>query len=93
MAFDGQMLLQRKFLCYNALLVEVYTYPTIQCHNCFQYGHTKAQCRSQPRCFKSGNAHIGKSCTVREDEVSCLHCLDQHTTTSKHWRFCLSKTG
>ncbi|GBP91002.1 hypothetical protein EVAR_69891_1 [Eumeta japonica] len=44
---------------------------------------TKAQCRSQPTCFKCGNAHVGESCTVREDEISCLHCLSRHTATRK----------
>ncbi|GBP03919.1 hypothetical protein EVAR_74722_1 [Eumeta japonica] len=79
------MLPQRVFLCYNALSVELYTYPTIQCYSCCRYGHTKAQCRHQPRCFKCGNAHIGESCTVREcrDEVSYLHCLSRYTATSK----------
>ncbi|GBP61812.1 hypothetical protein EVAR_88736_1 [Eumeta japonica] len=83
LTFDGQMLPQRVFLCYNALSIEVYTYPTIQCYNWCRYGHTKAQCRSRPRCFKRTNAHISESCTVREDEVSCLHCLGRHTTTRK----------
>ncbi|GBP65633.1 hypothetical protein EVAR_47238_1 [Eumeta japonica] len=81
--FDGHMLPQRVFLCCNTLSVEVYTYPTIQCYNCCQYGHNKAQCTSQPRCLECGNEHIGESCTVREDEVSYLQCLGRHTATSK----------
>ncbi|GBP60814.1 hypothetical protein EVAR_85075_1 [Eumeta japonica] len=38
---------------------------------------------AQPRCFKCNNVHIDESCAVRDDEVSCLHCLGQHTTISK----------
>ncbi|GBP62280.1 hypothetical protein EVAR_8619_1 [Eumeta japonica] len=37
----------------------------------------------EPRCFECGNAHIDESCTVREDEVPCLHCLCRHIATSK----------
>ncbi|GBP82951.1 hypothetical protein EVAR_99742_1 [Eumeta japonica] len=61
----------------------IYTYSTNQCYNCCRYEHTKAQWGFQPRCFKCGNAHIGESCTVREDEVSCFHCLGRYTATSK----------
>ncbi|GBP86776.1 Nucleic-acid-binding protein from mobile element jockey [Eumeta japonica] len=83
LTFHIQMLPQRVFLCYSILSVEVYIYRTIQCYNCCRYGHIKAQCRSQPRCFKCGNAHIGEPCTVKKDKVSCLHCLGRYTATSK----------
>ncbi|GBP55461.1 hypothetical protein EVAR_42637_1 [Eumeta japonica] len=80
----GQVLPQRVFLCCNALSVEVYTYPTIQGHNCCRYRHTKAQCRSHSRYFKCGKAHMWESCSMKEDEVSCLHYSDLHTATSKY---------
>ncbi|GBP13951.1 hypothetical protein EVAR_10512_1 [Eumeta japonica] len=39
-----------------------YPYPTNQYYNCCRYGHTKAQCRSQPRCFKL--CFLDESCTT-----------------------------
>ncbi|GBP24489.1 hypothetical protein EVAR_20813_1 [Eumeta japonica] len=69
LTFDGHILQRRMFLYYNVLSVKVYIYPPIQCYSCCRYGHTKDQCRSQPRCYKCGNAHIGEFCTVKVDSV------------------------
>ncbi|GBP40001.1 Nucleoside diphosphate kinase [Eumeta japonica] len=33
--------------------------------------------------FKCGNAHLGESCAMEEDEVSYLHCSGRHTAASK----------
>lgn len=82
--FDGQVLPKRIFMCYNALPVEVYTYPTIQCFNCCRYGHTKSICRStMPRCYKCGADHSGESCSKEEDAASCIMCGGYHYATSK----------
>lgn len=81
LTFDGQVLPKRIFMCYNALPVVLYIYPTIQCFNCCRFGHTKLQCRSKPRCFRCGKDHTGDSCT---SEVSfCCSCSGQHFATSK----------
>lgn len=81
--FDGQVLPKRIFMCYNALPVELYSYPTIQCYNCCRFGHTKVQCRAKPRCFKCGNDHSGDTCDVEEEIVSCCLCLGAHFAISK----------
>ncbi|KAL0818181.1 hypothetical protein ABMA28_008693 [Loxostege sticticalis] len=81
--FDGQVLPKRIFVCYNALSVELYIYPTIQCYNCCRFGHTKVQCRSKPRCFKCGQDHTGDSCNMDEDNGSCCLCSGSHFATSK----------
>lgn len=82
--FDGQVLPKRVFACYTALPVELYIFPTIQCFKCCRYGHTKVNCRSNPRCFKCGNDHFGESCTADVDcTVSCCLCKGSHFATSK----------
>ncbi|KAL0869479.1 hypothetical protein ABMA27_005764 [Loxostege sticticalis] len=81
--FDGQTLPKRVFICYNALPVDLYIYPTIQCFNCCRFGHTKTQCRSKPRCFKCGQGHIGNSCSTDEQHASCCLCSGFHFATSK----------
>lgn len=81
--FDGQVLPDRIYMCYTALQVQLYTYPTIQCYNCCRFGHTKLQCRSKPRCFKCGQEHSGDSCDIHEDSLSCCSCGGAHYATSK----------
>lgn len=81
--FDGQVLPKRVFACYTSLPVELYIFPTIQCYKCCRYGHTKINCRSNPRCFKCGNDHFGESCTADEEcRVSCCLCKGSHFATS-----------
>jgi hypothetical protein len=82
--FDGQILPKRIFMCYNALPVDLYVYPTVQCFNCCRYGHTQTQCRSKPRCYKCGQNHPGSTCTVEEDCVTCCLCSGMHFAISKY---------
>lgn len=81
--FDGQILPDRIFICYNSLPVELYIYPTLQCFLCCRFGHTKAQCRSKPRCFKCGQNHTGDTCDVEEENASCCLCSGSHFASSK----------
>lgn len=83
LTFDGQILPERIYLCYNSLVVERYYYPTIQCFNCCRFGHTKVNCRSNPRCFKCGQAHSGDTCNAEEGFSSCLLCSGLHFATNK----------
>lgn len=83
LTFDGQVLPKRVFMCYTALSVQLYTYPTIQCYNCCRFGHTKSLCRSKPRCFKCGQGHTGDSCNFEEDSASCCLCSGFHFATNK----------
>ncbi|XP_073946186.1 uncharacterized protein [Choristoneura fumiferana] len=83
LTFDGQVLPKRIFICYNALPVDLYIFPTIQCYNCCRYGHTKTQCRSKPCCYKCGQGHSGSTCDVEEDCVSCFLCTGHHFAISK----------
>ncbi|KAL0895859.1 hypothetical protein ABMA27_011882 [Loxostege sticticalis] len=83
LTFDGQVLPKRIFMCYNALPVELYIFPTIQCYNCCRFGHTKLQCRSKPRCFKCGQDHAGETCQTDEIKASCCLCTGYHYATSK----------
>lgn len=87
--FDGQTLPKRVFLCLSSLAVEIYQYPTIQCFKCCRFGHTKEKCRSLPRCFKCGGAHMGDSCNVDFDtqHPRCCNCPEEvasgHMANSK----------
>lgn len=84
LTFDGTSLPTRVYLCYNALPVQLYIYPTIQCFQCCRYGHIKSQCRSLPRCFKCGLGHTGEGCSVDEEDVTCILCSGSHVATSRN---------
>lgn len=81
---QGQTLPEKVYLYYTSLPVEIYQYPTIQCHNCCRYGHTKIQCRSKPRCFRCCQEHPGEGCDVPESKASCIHCSGHHFATHKN---------
>lgn len=71
-------------MCYTSLPVELYIYPTIQCYKCCRYGHTKVNCRSNPRCYKCSKDHFGENCTADDDyAVTCCLCKGSHFATSK----------
>ncbi|KAL0850017.1 hypothetical protein ABMA28_006642 [Loxostege sticticalis] len=76
--FKGQVLPKRVFCFHNSIPVETYQLPTIQCMNCCRFGHVKAQCRSQPRCFRCAQPHSADNCTVQEDKATCLQCSGPH---------------
>lgn len=83
LTFRGQQLPIRVFSFYSSLAVETYQFPTIQCMNCLRFGHIKAQCRSQPRCYRCTQPHIGDNCTIQEPEATCLYCSAHHYSTSR----------
>lgn len=83
LTFQGQLLPARVFSFHTSLPVELYTFPTIQCHHCCRFGHVKSQCRSSPRCYRCAQPHTGESCKVTDSNTSCLHCSGQHIATSK----------
>lgn len=83
LTIDGQILPKRVFMCYTAMPVDLYIFPTIQCYNCCRYGHIKDQCRSKPRCFKCGNDHSGSLCLIDDDDVHCCNCKGHHYATDK----------
>lgn len=76
----GQVLPKHVYAYYTSLPVEKYLLPTIQCHNCCRFGHTKNICRSKPRCFRCGKDHTGDSCQA---EILCILCEGKHLATLK----------
>lgn len=85
--FDGQILPNRIFMCFNSLPVEQYKLPTIQCFRCCRFGHTKEKCRSMPRCYRCGDSHTGDTCAIVPQEGTCCNCPQGlgggHFATSK----------
>lgn len=81
LTFDGQKTPDRVYCYHNSLPVEPYKFPVIQCFKCCRYGHIKTQCRSEARCFKCAQPHLGESCTV--DQISCLFCSGLHSAIDK----------
>lgn len=82
--FRGQVLPTKVFLYYTSLPVEIYLFPTIQCLSCCRFGHTKAQCRSKPKCFRCGDEHSADSCLITEQDSVCMHCSGRHFATNKN---------
>lgn len=78
LTFDGQQLPKRVFSCYNAIPVELYIFPTVQCFSCCKFGHTKTNCRSKPQCYKCGQMHTAETCSVVEDNAFCFMCNGAH---------------
>ncbi|KAL4096527.1 hypothetical protein QTP88_021466 [Uroleucon formosanum] len=55
-----------------------------QCHNCQQYGHTKAYCGYQPRCVRCGLGHLSSVCpNSRELPTKCALCSQNHPANYK----------
>lgn len=84
LTFKGQSLPNRVFSFHTSIPVETYQLPTIQCHNCCRFGHIKAQCRSNPRCYRCAQPHLGESCVVSEDKSTCMYCSGNHFAINKY---------
>lgn len=81
LTFEGQTLPEHIYLFYNAIKVELYSYPCYICHQCLRYGHTKNKCTSAPKCFRCGENHVGESCPVKELPPKCANCKGDHLAT------------
>lgn len=83
LTFSGQALPERVYCFNSSLPVETYQLPTIQCNNCWRYGHVHRQCRSRTRCRKCGDSHTGDVCQLPENEAICVHCSGNHAADNK----------
>lgn len=55
-----------------------------QCHNCQQYGHTKAYCGYQPCCVRCGLGHLSSLCPNSRDlPTKCALCSQNHPANYK----------
>lgn len=78
LTFLGQKLPEKIFCYHTSLPVHIYTLPTIQCNKCCRFGHIKIQCRSKDRCFKCAQPHSAETCSVLENQATCLLCSGPH---------------
>lgn len=81
--FRGQFL--PNYICIHHVRCEVHKYiqSVLQCHNCFRYGHTTAQCKStSPRCIDCGEKHTKNECTPGT-LLKCIHCKGNHSSLAK----------
>ncbi|XP_077282774.1 uncharacterized protein LOC143908831 isoform X2 [Temnothorax americanus] len=62
-----------------ALRVRRYVPQVRQCFNCFRFGHTKLNCKSETRCIICGDKAHGRC----EREQRCYNCGGQHKSTFK----------
>lgn len=83
LTFRTQNLPEKIFFCHSSISVVPYILPTIQCQRCCRFGHIKTQCRSQPRCYKCCQPHLGESCEIRAEDASCILCNGDHMATHK----------
>lgn len=57
--------------------VNTFIQRVVLCYNCFRYGHTKQQCKSNSRCLKCGDSkHKLEEC--KTEETKCFHCKGEH---------------
>jgi hypothetical protein len=83
LTFDGQFL-PKSINIYNVFFkVDLYVFPTIQCYKCCRFGHTKTVCRSQPRCFRCGEEHLGEGCGIPESDLRCASCGGRHSAVNR----------
>jgi hypothetical protein len=83
LSFEGQHLPSKVFLFYNALPVEIYEYPTILCHRCARFGHTKTKCTSpSPKCAKCSSTEHSKDKCPSEKDLLCPNCNGKHEASS-----------
>ncbi|XP_071578331.1 uncharacterized protein [Temnothorax nylanderi] len=59
------------------LRVRPYVPQVRQCFNCFRFGHTKLNCKSETRCIVCGDKSHGQC----EKEVRCYNCGGPHKST------------
>lgn len=62
--------------------VSPYVAGVLQCRNCLRFGHSKDNCRSQPRCASCAQPHESSEC-ASETSPQCLNCGGPHVATSK----------
>lgn len=86
LTFEGQVLPPKIYCCHTIIEVSTYELPTIQCNSCCRFGHTQDKCRSSPKCFRCGQAHLGNTCSVLENDALCIHCTGNHFATNKRCR-------
>lgn len=60
--------------------VRPYTQRVIMCYNCYRYGHTSKQCKSNIRCPNCAEQHNANECPVQVSDITCLNCNGRHKT-------------
>ena len=62
---------------------------TMQCFQCFGFGHIGRGCKKVPACHKCGQKHRVEDCRVNDDRAHCTNCKkDGHKPwhrTCPHW--------
>jgi len=54
----------------------------VQCHNCQEFGHTRAYCKLPSTCVICGDLHATTECTTSKDDPAakkCKNCGENHT--------------
>ena len=59
--------------------VNPYIQRVILCFNCYRYGHSGKQCKSQVRCLGCKKNHTLEECT-ESNKISCFYCNGNHAT-------------
>ena len=81
--FDGQVRTQRIYIAYSSLPISKYEFSTIQCFKCYRFGHVAEKCRSSERCFRCGEGHQGKNCSLPVEKAKCISCSGNHDSTDR----------
>lgn len=83
LTFHSQALPEKIFVYNSSIPVYTYSLPSIQCRKCCRFGHIAAKCRSKPICYRCAQPHPGESCSIPDDNSSCVLCLGRHIATDQ----------
>lgn len=73
-----------KYVSINHVIhsVEPYIQKVVLCYNCYRYGHTGSQCKSNSRCQKCHENHNTSKCENVIAETKCFYCSGNHLTSN-----------
>lgn len=80
--FKSQILPKYAAIGHVRCEVTPYIQRVILCYNCYRYGHTSKQCKSNLRCPKCAAGHSENECNKDSNDIKCLHCNGEHKTNN-----------
>lgn len=79
-------LLNKGFILFNFKECRCFDHvSTMQCFNCFQYGHIRTECRFKLACKHCGKEHNFTDCPNKINEAACVNCMKSNATNGTNF--------